>query len=209
MAEKERTQMQQTGEWGDSTMDYTQTGFQEEPYIVSVIEGPSCGQRKAFDATLMVGRHPNCGLLLDDGSVSREHLWIERKGKKCVAINLNSKNFTLVNGKKITTAALRDGDVLTLGSSKLRFNMAGGEAAAPANNSNRVRILLLLLLVVLLLLVLFIALGTNVKGSRGEEKTILEQERVKEAVVKDVGEKRARELYQQGLTRIWARPVRL
>ena len=47
--QEDQTQLEQTGEWADSTMDYTQTGFQgEKAFIVSVIEGPSSGQSKTF-----------------------------------------------------------------------------------------------------------------------------------------------------------------
>ncbi len=194
MAEEEQTQLRQTGEWADSTMDYTQTGFQDEKQnSLVVIEGPSSGLSKTFGNGVLVGRHPDCDLQLDDGSVSREHLRIERKGKKWVATNLNSKNFTLVNDKKVKTATLRDGDVLTLGSSKLRLSLqgTGGGTAAPQKKSSRVRILLLLLLLMIMLVVLFVAMGSKDKGPGDAGKSVLEQEREKESAIKDAGVKRA------------------
>ncbi len=194
MPEEERTQLQQTGEWADSTMDYTQHGFQvEQQNTLVVIEGPSSGLSRSFGDGILVGRQPNCDLQLDDSSVSREHLRIERKGKKLIANNLNSKNFTLVNGKKVTTATLRDGDVLSLGNSKLRLSLkgAGGGSAGSPQKSSRVRILLLLLLLLLMLIVLFVALGSKDDGSRKTETSVLEQEREKEAAVEDASVKRA------------------
>lgn len=190
MVEEDQTQLQQTGEWGGSTMEYTQAGFQEEKHnTLTVIEGPSTGQSKSFGDTLLVGRHPDCDLQLDDNSVSREHLRIERKGKNYVATNLNSKNFTLLNGKKISSAAVKDGAILTLGASKLRLNLHG--AGGAPKKSSRVRVLLLALVLVGMLVVLFAAIGSKDKSPEQSGESVLEQERAKETEVEDASVKRA------------------
>ena len=86
---------------------------------------------------------------------------------------------------------MRDGDILTVGSSKLRFGVQG-KGGAPVKKSSRVRILLLLLLLMLMLAgACFIAMGSKDKAPQKAEQSVLEQERAKESAAEDAGVKRA------------------
>jgi pSer/pThr/pTyr-binding forkhead associated (FHA) protein len=71
----------------------------------------------AFPIT--VGRDSDCELPVDpagDQSTSWHHVRIEVHGAGYIAVDCNTTNGTLVNGQPITTAKLRDGDRLQLGS---------------------------------------------------------------------------------------------
>ncbi len=78
------------------------------------IHGPLKGEIQEFSKeTITIGRHPSCDLTFptDLTIISRKHAEIVRQGNQFRLID-RSTNGTFVNGKKITEALLKDGDVL-------------------------------------------------------------------------------------------------
>jgi len=74
-----------------------------------------------------LGRLPECTITLNDPNVSRRHAEI-RPGSELTIIDLGSTNGTKVNGLRIDgERVLVDGDIVSLGSSHLRF-----EASPPS-----------------------------------------------------------------------------
>jgi len=74
-----------------------------------------------------LGRLPECTIALNDPNVSRRHAEI-RPGSELTIIDLGSTNGTKVNGLRIDgERVLVDGDIVSLGSSHLRF-----EASPPS-----------------------------------------------------------------------------
>ncbi len=70
--------------------------------ILRVISGSTPGQEIPIEGNLAVlGRHPNCHIKLEDGSVSREHARITRQGERFFIEDLNSRNGTFVNGRLV------------------------------------------------------------------------------------------------------------
>lgn len=64
----------------------------------------------------VVGRHSANDLCISSEKISREHLEIERRDERFVAIDCNSSNGTTLNGEKlIEPTFLRSGDKLNLG----------------------------------------------------------------------------------------------
>jgi len=78
-----------------------------------------------------LGRHPANTLRLVDREVSKEHAVIEQSGREFILRDLNSSNGTFVNGRRVKEMRLRDGDEITLGSSKFTFH-AGDAPSLPA-----------------------------------------------------------------------------
>jgi hypothetical protein len=64
---------------------------------------------------LLLGRHPGCGVVLGDLSVSRRHARLTFRDGQWVLRDLDSTNGTLVNGRPVVRCQLLPGDVLTLG----------------------------------------------------------------------------------------------
>lgn len=82
-------------------------------------------------AELLVGRDESCGLLVDDASVSRRHAAIRRQGDALTVVDLESRNGTTVNGRRITgSRALRPGD-------ELRFGRARDTVVVPENRGSQ------------------------------------------------------------------------
>jgi hypothetical protein len=70
---------------------------------------------------VMVGRAPDCDVILADPCVSRHHLFVRRDEEGWRMIDLRSKNGTRLNGVQVHLAHLRDGDTLGVGGTELVF----------------------------------------------------------------------------------------
>ena len=91
---------------------------------LQITHGPMVGRLYQLDRDVtIVGRNPDCDVVLQPKSVSRKHAAITTKGSGFEVKDLNSTRGTLVNGQRITEAlALRDGDLLQIGEVHLTFN---------------------------------------------------------------------------------------
>lgn len=68
-----------------------------------------------------VGRLPECDIILSDPNVSRRHAEVRRRGNDFIVVDLGSTNGTRVNGAGIRERRLEDGDEVTFGSTRVRF----------------------------------------------------------------------------------------
>jgi FHA domain-containing protein/zinc ribbon protein len=69
----------------------------------------------------MIGRSPDCGIFLDDVTVSRRHAALVRRDNRWHIDDLGSLNGTFVNRRRVETATLEDGDEIQIGKYRLTF----------------------------------------------------------------------------------------
>ena len=69
----------------------------------------------------LIGRGPAAHLCVADDSISREHVAILLEGDEFQVEDLQSTNGTRVNGKRVRSARLADGDEIQIGQTRLRF----------------------------------------------------------------------------------------
>jgi hypothetical protein len=74
-------------------------------------------------APIVIGRLPECGVVLSDTNVSRRHAEVALDDGEVVVTDLGSTNGTFVNGRRVTRAAIRPGDELSIGTSRLRVEI--------------------------------------------------------------------------------------
>jgi pSer/pThr/pTyr-binding forkhead associated (FHA) protein len=72
--------------------------------------------------TVTIGRDPQCDLHLVDPYVSRKHCQIVFRGDHFTMMDLGSLNKTRVKEKDYIQKNLKDGYVMTLGKTELRFS---------------------------------------------------------------------------------------
>ena len=89
--------------------------------------------------TLSVGRHDDNDLCIDDLTVSGHHAQIVTVFGSTYVEDLGSTNGTYVNGKKVKTHTLHNGDVLTIGHYQLLFQ--GENAVNPHAGSDETRMI--------------------------------------------------------------------
>lgn len=70
---------------------------------------------------ITIGRLPESNIVLADPNVSRTHAEIRPRGSGFVVVDLGSTNGTRVNGVRIQERELVDGDELTFGNTRMRF----------------------------------------------------------------------------------------
>jgi len=79
------------------------------------------GTRITLSDTAVIGRSPDCSVYLADSSVSRRHAEVRPAGDGWLLVDLGSTNGTRVNGATISERRLVDGDTITVGDAKIRF----------------------------------------------------------------------------------------
>jgi esterase/lipase superfamily enzyme len=75
---------------------------------------------------MVIGRSPECDVVLDDPMVSRKHAVIRRVGRDFYVTDSNSRNKTYLNGRALVPdrpELLRDGDTITIGSIAMVFHL--------------------------------------------------------------------------------------
>jgi hypothetical protein len=71
---------------------------------------------------IVIGRLPECRVSVNDSNISRRHAEVRMTPTAYVVVDLGSTNGTMVNGVKIADEQrLRDGDIISVGSTHLRF----------------------------------------------------------------------------------------
>ena len=76
-----------------------------------------------------LGRDPQSTIALSDPRVSRHHLRLEAGPSGWKLVDLDSQNGTTRNGRRVQAAMLEHGDVIVVGSRRLRFEDGPGERA--------------------------------------------------------------------------------
>ena len=80
------------------------------------IEGPDSPRTIPLDLVhMVVGRAPNAAIRIDSIEVSRQHMALRRVDNEYRCEDLESRNGIYLNGIKIHSAVLREGDTIQLG----------------------------------------------------------------------------------------------
>jgi pSer/pThr/pTyr-binding forkhead associated (FHA) protein len=114
-----------------------------EPAAVTI--GPELGvttPELTFDKpSMLIGRNPDCDLVIDRPMVSGRHARLARQGEAVLIEDLGSSNGTFVNGQRIDrNTRLTDGDLIGLGSHMLTLRLLPlSDAATPAPLPNSTR----------------------------------------------------------------------
>ena len=92
-----------------------------------VRHGPESGSSYRLDQrSTAIGRHPDSDVFLDDITVSRRHVVVERDDDGYLLRDVGSLNGTYVNRKRVDEARLKWGDEVQIGRYRLTF-IVGGE----------------------------------------------------------------------------------
>lgn len=103
--------------------------FTVEAEVAEGPDGAPAGSLVLTDGTrvvigaesVVIGRLPECGVVLGDANVSRRHAEIRRQGGAVVVADLQSTNGTRVNGVPVRERVLEDGDEIMVGTTPIRY----------------------------------------------------------------------------------------
>jgi pSer/pThr/pTyr-binding forkhead associated (FHA) protein len=91
------------------------------PALVVRSGGGRAGEMFPLDGETTVGRSPDCGIFLDDVTVSRKHAILRERDGNFSIEDQGSLNGTFVNRKRVESAQLEDGDELQVGKYRLTY----------------------------------------------------------------------------------------
>jgi len=101
--------------------DFKATGMN---VLLTVIKGVDKGKTvKVEDTPFIIGRDEDVDFSLSDEAVSRAHLIITYENGKLYVRDMDSKNGTYLNGKRITKEELRNGDILRIGDTTIKVEI--------------------------------------------------------------------------------------
>ncbi len=90
-----------------------------------IVQGPE-GDPWTFelsDSETLIGRSPANQVRLDDNAVSRDHAAISWEDDGYLIEDLQTTNGTKVNGKRVRSSKLEDGDRVQIGKTVLTFEL--------------------------------------------------------------------------------------
>ena len=119
------------------TGEYSTVKAPCQPYL-EVIFGVEKGKRRVLDRDrIVVGRGEEADFILDDATVSRRHLKVERAGDGYRIKDLGGSNGTRVGGEKIAEATISQGSTIEIGSTVLTLEFGDGAAKLAPDHSVR------------------------------------------------------------------------
>jgi pSer/pThr/pTyr-binding forkhead associated (FHA) protein len=132
------------------------------------------GQRMVFNLEAIentIGRELGNPVRIESGYVSKRHAVIRFGQQGYTIADMNSANGTTVNGQRVTSAVLKDGDRIGLGAEVLVFSNLVARTPAPSRGtSGRNPIVLAVIgggITILLVLVLIVAFGGSSRTPSG------------------------------------------
>ena len=100
---------------------------------LQITHGPEAGRNYTLtEQRIVLGRHPDCDIVLDSGSVSRQHARLEKDGGGYAIEDLQSRNGTFVNDEAVSgRRILVSGDRLRICDLIFRYQTADGVQRQP------------------------------------------------------------------------------
>ena len=111
----------------EDELDHYLDGLAPGVGMFVVRHGPNAGSSYRLDQPMTaIGRHPDSDVFLDDITVSRRHVVVERVDDGYVLRDVGSLNGTYVNRTRVDEARLRHGDEVQVGRYRLTFVLGDG-----------------------------------------------------------------------------------
>lgn len=105
-------------------------GYGDVPRLMLTRDGKPLGEMKLDQPRLLIGRAEHNDLRFNSKMISRHHAMFVRHGATTLLMDLNSANGTLVNSRRISNHVMRDNDIVSLGSYRIKFLHASAERDA-------------------------------------------------------------------------------
>lgn len=90
------------------------------PFLRHYANGAVVGAVELADI-VSIGRSPNNTVVLDDGTVSARHATVMKSGEHFVIRDCDSTNGMFFGGERVPEHALKEGDVVTIGTHEFEF----------------------------------------------------------------------------------------
>ena len=95
---------------------------------LTIVDGKDAGKNiEITKDEILAGRSLDNDFVISDISVSRKHFKIVKENNRFIVSDLGSGNGIKVNGSKVTSADLSDGDIISVGARQIKFEILNPE----------------------------------------------------------------------------------
>ena len=99
-----------------SVMDPLPLSREASPHHLELARGPGAPQTFDLgDRDTVIGRSTEADIHIPSVNLSRKHLLLQNHGPEYGIKDMNSRNGVFLNGVKVSSAVLREGDAIQLG----------------------------------------------------------------------------------------------
>lgn len=159
---------------------------------LDVLEGPRKGEKIYITSSgLSIGRKKENDFSIDDPLVSREHARIEQELSGFTIRDLGSKNGVFVNNNLVKSSSLKNGDIIRIGSTVMKFHKEEEKVEEPIllegkrefakkqKKASPIRVMIYVLTAFLVFIVLIALLSSkkppqSIPSKPAEEKSVVE-----------------------------------
>lgn len=97
----------------ETSITVVQVGRRSRPPFLRQIEGPGTPRRIILNKTdLVIGRDEKSDIAVPSANVSRRHASLRCRQDEISIVDFDSRNGVFLNGIKVHSAVLRDGDIV-------------------------------------------------------------------------------------------------
>jgi predicted component of type VI protein secretion system len=101
------------------------------PYLIITDKKQELDRHDLAAGPAVIGRSPECDLVVRDVLLSRRHMKVEPVGERWVVSDLGSKNGTFVDNQRVDRHVLGDGEVVRAGRTRIVFRAGKYEPPPP------------------------------------------------------------------------------
>ena len=112
-----------------STAGKTERTLGELPRLILTREGKTLGEVMLKQPRLLIGRGEHNDLRINSKLLSRHHAMFVNHGSTTLLMDMNSTNGTFVNSRRVSNHVMRNNDIVSLGSHRIKFVHAGADQA--------------------------------------------------------------------------------
>lgn len=106
----------------DSAQDY--------PTLIVTMNGETLQECRVKNAKTLIGRSAYSDVFIDHKLISKYHALIFRDKGSFLLADLKSRNGTLLNSRRVNIQALRNDDIISLGTHRIKFSNASSRSRA-------------------------------------------------------------------------------
>lgn len=107
---------------GSQTVAQPAQGYSAGVLVLTVLDGPEAGKVYPLDRPVEIGREAADIRLASDGQASRRHAAAAPGPNGAILSDLGSTNGTFVNGQRVSSSPLNQGDMIKIGSTNFRVD---------------------------------------------------------------------------------------
>ena len=103
---------------------------QDYPTLIVTMNGETLQECQIKDAKTLIGRSAYSDVFIDHKLISKYHALIFRDKGNFLLADLKSRNGTLLNSRRVNIQALRNDDIISLGTHRIKFSNASSRSRA-------------------------------------------------------------------------------